>query len=87
MKKILLTLAAVTLLTSCSNYDPILESNEYTIIDTTHICRNGLSMVLTYEVIILNHYDSMYHAGEITPGGILTEYNAKPIKLKTNFSK
>jgi hypothetical protein len=82
MKKIILTLTAITLLVSCSNNNSILNRNKYTIIDTTSICRNGFGKVLVYDVIILNHYDSMYHAGEITPDGRLVEYNAKPIKLK-----
>jgi hypothetical protein len=83
MTKILLTLTIVSLLASCSNNkNSILERNKYTIVDTTHICRNGFDMVLTYEVIILNHYDSMYHAGEIRPDGKLIMYNPKPIKLK-----
>jgi hypothetical protein len=81
MKKIILTLIVISLLASCSN-GSILKRNEYTITDTMSISRNGFGKVLVYDVIILNHYDSMYHAGEITPDGRLVEYNAKPIKLK-----
>jgi hypothetical protein len=82
MKKIFLTLAAVTLLTSCIETNPILTRREYTIVDTTYVSRNGFGAVLRYNVILLNRYDSMYHAGSITPEGKLTQYNARPIKFK-----
>ena len=82
MKKIFLTLTAVILLTACGSKGPILKSSEYTIVDTTHIAKNGFNMVLCYDVILLNHYDSMYHSGSITPEGKLTTYNPRPLKLK-----
>lgn len=67
-------------LTSCSDSEPILDSHEYTITDTTYIGRNGFDMILYYDVILLNHYDSTYHAGKISPDGKLTAYNPRPIK-------
>jgi len=82
MKKIFLTLAAVTLLVSCIETNPILTHKEYTIVDTTYVGRNGFGVILHYDVILLNHYDSMYHVGSITTEGKLTDYNPRPIKLK-----
>ena len=67
-------------LTSCVNPDPILDSHEYTITDTTYIARNGFGMVLSYDVILLNHYDSTYHTGSVSPAGKLILYNPRPIK-------
>ena len=82
MKKIFLTLTAVILLTSCVSEEPALAPFEYTIVDTTHVARNGFNMVLCYDVILLNHYDSMYHSGSIKLGGKLINYNPRPLKLK-----
>jgi hypothetical protein len=82
MKKIFLTLTAVILLTSCVSEEPALKPSEYTIVDTTYIARNGFNMVLCYDVILLNHYDSMYHFGSIELGGKLIDYNPRPLKLK-----
>jgi hypothetical protein len=82
MKKIFLTLTAVILLTSCVSEEPALKPSEYTIVDTTYIAKNGFNMVLCYDIILLNHYDSMYHSGSITPEGNLTAYNPRPIKTK-----
>ncbi len=76
-------LIVVTLLlglTSCSDSEPILDSQEYTITDTTYIGRNGFDMILYYDVILLNHYDSAYHAGSVSPAGKLVDYNPRPIK-------
>ena len=68
-------------LTSCSDSEPILDSHEYTITDTTYTGRNGFDMVLYYDVILLNHYDSTYHAGSVSPAGKLAEYNPRPISF------
>ena len=67
-------------LSSCSDYEPILDSNEYTITDTTYVSRSGFNQVLSYKVILFNHYDSCYHAGSITRRGELFDYNPRPIK-------
>jgi hypothetical protein len=67
-------------LSSCSNSDPILDSHEYTITDTTYVSRSGFNQVLSYRVILFNHYDSSYHSGDISPRGELFDYNPRPIK-------
>jgi hypothetical protein len=67
-------------LTSCSDSDPILDSHEYTITDTTYVSRSGFNQVLGYEVILFNHYDSSYHAGSVSPAGKLIDYNPRPIR-------
>jgi hypothetical protein len=82
MRNILLALFIIILFTSCGREEPVLKSNEYTITDTTYVSQNGFNQTLSYDVILLNHYDSMYHAGSITTDGRLMEYNAKPIKIK-----
>lgn len=81
MKKVFLVLSVV-MLSACLSSDAKLKSSEYTIVDTTETATNGFDMVLGYNVILLNHYDSMYHAGYINTSGNLVEYNVKPIKLK-----
>ena len=80
MKKLLIIATLLTALTSCSDSEPILNSHEYTITDTTYIGRNGFDMILYYDVILLNHYDSTYHAGSVSPAGKLADYNPRPIK-------
>ena len=80
MKKFLIIATLLTALTSCSDSEPILDSHEYTITDTTYTGRNGFDMVLYYDVILLNHYDSTYHAGSVSPAGKLTDYNPRSIK-------
>jgi len=42
-------------------------------------------MVLCYDVILLNHYDSTYHAGSVSPDGKLIDYNPRPINFKINL--
>jgi hypothetical protein len=76
-------LIIVTLLfgvTSCSDSKPILDSHEYTITDTTYVNENVYGQVLSYDVILFNHYDSSYHAGSISPRGGLVDYNPRPIR-------
>lgn len=82
MKTVFLILTTIMLLTACVNEEPALAPSEYTIIDTTYVARNGFNMVLCYDVILLNHYDSMYHSGSIELGGKLITYNPRPLKLK-----
>jgi len=41
MKKLLIITTLLTALTGCSDSEPILDSHEYTITDTTYIARNG----------------------------------------------
>ena len=85
MKKFLIITTLLTVLTSCSDSEPILDSHEYTITDTTYIGRNGFDMILYYDVILLNHYDSTYHAGSVSPAGKLIDYNPRPINFKVNL--
>jgi len=80
MKKLLIIATLLTALTSCNDSEPILDSQEYTITDTTYIGRNGFDMILYYDVILFNHYDSAYHAGSVSPAGKLADYNPRPIK-------
>jgi hypothetical protein len=67
-------------LSGCSRPDPILDSHEYTVTDTTYVGKNGFGAVLSYDVILFNHYDSSYHAGSVLPSGKLVDYNPRPIK-------
>lgn len=80
MKKLLIITTLLTALTGCGYYDPILDSHEYTITDTTYVSENAFGSILSYDIILLNHYDSSYHAGNITPTGKLVDYNPRPIK-------
>lgn len=67
-------------LSGCSSSDSILDSHEYTVTDTTYVGKNGFGAVLSYDVILFNHYDSSYHAGSVSPSGKLVDYNPRPIK-------
>ncbi len=78
MKKLLIITTLLIGITSCS--ESILDSHEYTITDTTHVSENAFGSILSYDIILLNHYDSSYHAGNITPTGKLVDYNPRPIK-------
>ena len=82
MKKLFITLTLITTLMSCVEEKPVLDTSEYTIMDTTYVGKNGFGNTLYYDVILLNHYDSMYHAGSVDTDKNLIEYNARPIKLK-----
>jgi hypothetical protein len=64
--------------TSCS--EAVLEKNEYDIIDTTEVSRNGFNSVLSYDVVVRVKEDSSLHYGSITPNGMLVKINFKKIK-------
>lgn len=83
MKKLTILLG-LCILTSCKadKEQPILKHSEYTIVDTTYVARNGFGYVLNYDVIILNHYDSLYHAGSLDIYGELRAYKVRPILIK-----
>jgi hypothetical protein len=78
MKKLLILLSVF--LTSCA--EPILRNDEYTIIDTVNISKNGFGQILGYDVIILSHYDSSYHLGGINTDNQLCSMSVRPIKFK-----
>ncbi len=52
MKKVLLVLTLITLTGCFLETPPLLNKNEYKVIDTTHVSRNGFGNVLGYDVII-----------------------------------
>jgi hypothetical protein len=79
MKKFLIITTLLIGISSCDS-QPILDSHEYTITDTTYVSENGFGQVLGYDVILFNHYDSSYHAGSLSPSGKLFDYNPRPIK-------
>ena len=79
MKNLLVITALLLGLSSCDS-DPILDNHEYTVTDTTYVSRNSLDMILEYDIILFNHYDSSFHAGSITPYGKLIRYNPRPIQ-------
>ncbi len=68
------------IVSSCTETDPILRGNEYTVTDTLNVSKNGFGQVLGYDVIIFNHYDSAHHYGALSPSGKLREFNPRPIK-------
>jgi len=77
MKKIFL-FAALLACISCTS--PVLEQNEYVVIDTLHVSRNGFNTVLGYDVIVM--YDSAYHYGNLNRKGELTQMNIRKIELE-----
>ena len=79
MKNLLVITVLLLGLSSCDSH-PILNDHEYTVTDTTYVSKNGFDMILDYDIILFNNYDSSYHAGSITPDGKLIRYNPRPIK-------
>jgi hypothetical protein len=76
MKKLIILLS-LGFLTSCTK--PILEKNEYQIIDTLYVSRNGFNQIIGYDVIV--KFDSSNHYGRITNDGVLTYMNPRKIEL------
>ena len=81
MKKLLLIIIAITLLSSCAD-EPILKESEYQIVDTLNVSKNGFGTILGYKVIIRFNHDSTLHYGFIIKGYGLREVEIKPIDLK-----
>jgi hypothetical protein len=79
MRKILIIAVLAIFACSCAS-EPVLNKNEYVVIDTLNTCRNGFNHVLGYDVII--EFDSAYHYGFITGYGKLVEINPRKIELK-----
>jgi hypothetical protein len=80
MKKVLLLLTSITLTGCFSGTPPLLNKNEYKVIDTTHVSRNGFGAVLGYDVII--EIDSTYYAGELNSDKELRYVNPRKLNLK-----
>ena len=80
MKKLITVLVIVFLLISCS--EPRLFNNEYKIIDTLYVSKNGYGYIVGYGVIIQFNSDSTYHYGFITDNNKLIDVNIRQIKLK-----
>lgn len=79
MKKLLILLTALTLI-SCYQERPVLGKNEYKVIDTTYVARNGFGMILEYDVIV--EIDSAYYAGSLNSNKELIRVNPRKLKFK-----
>ena len=79
MKKLLILVVALTLI-SCVDNRPILGKNEYKVIDTTYISKNGFNMILEYDIII--EIDSSYYAGSLNRDKELIRVNLRKLKYK-----
>ena len=79
MKKIILITILIGL-TFSSCIQPVLEKNEYLIVDTLHVSYNGFGQILGYHVIV--KYQDRFHYGWINPEGELTQVNIKSIELQ-----
>jgi len=77
MKKMLL-FAALLVCISCTH--PVLNTNEYVVVDTVHVSRNGFNMILGYQVII--DHDSAYYFGWMNPRGELTQMEPRKFEWK-----
>ena len=80
MNKILIVLFAMLILSSCNETSPVLNKNEYKILDTTYVSRNGFGATLEYDVII--KIDSSLYAGKLDPNGDLIFVNPRKLKAK-----
>lgn len=81
MKKLLLILSVALLLQACSS-TPVLNKNEYVVVDTLDVSRDGFGKIMCYNVII--SIDSVYHYGMIDNDGVLTYVSSHPLKLNYN---
>jgi hypothetical protein len=80
MKK-LLTLVVALALISCVDYNrAVLGKNEYKVVDTTYVSKNGFNMILEYDVII--EIDSSYYAGSLNSDKELIRVNPRKLKYK-----
>lgn len=77
MKKIIFVLSLFSFI-GCS--EPVLEPNEYIVIDTIDINKNGFGKVLTYDVVVKYHDDTTFHFGELNTHGDLISIKFKKIK-------
>ena len=80
MKKVLLLLTLITLTGCFLETPPLLNKNEYKVIDTTHVSRNGFGNVLGYDVII--EIDSLYYAASLNSDKELKFVNPRKLNLK-----
>ena len=65
------------LLNACAY--PVLNKNEYKVIDTLNISRNRYNYIMGYDVIV--KYDSTYHYGFLNREGNLTYLNPRSLKI------
>jgi hypothetical protein len=77
MKKLLL-LIIVLLLLSCEKSVPLLNQNEYVVVDTVNVGRNGFGRVLYYSVVIKIEDD--YYYAELNDNKDITSVNPRKIK-------
>ena len=78
--KYILGLLLVLTLTSCVDNRAVLGKNEYKVIDTTYVSKNGFGKILGYDVII--EIDSSYYAGSLNPDKELIRVNPRKLKYK-----
>ena len=76
---IIMILMAITMLFISSCTEPVLKKNEYKIIDTLYINRNGINSIMSYDVII--KYDSSFYYGNINKKGELLCMNIHKLKI------
>ena len=80
MKKIkILLVITVLILISCTR--PVLERNEYKIIDTLKIHYNNAFHMSIDGADVIIKYDSTYHYGYLNNSGNLIEMNPRNLKL------
>lgn len=68
MKKLLV----ITVLFMSSCVEPVMQHDQYRVVDTLMPGKNGFGYILGYDVII--EYDSAYYPGYINNDGDLTEF-------------
>ena len=79
MKKIKLILAILALILIYSCVRPVLNKNEYTVIDTLKVNYSNFGRVVGADVII--KCENTYHFGVLNENGLLLEMNVKNLKI------
>lgn len=77
MKKLLFGLSLLSFV-GCS--EPVLKHNQYSVIDTLEVNRNGFGNILSYTVVVKVKEDSSFHYGRILEDGTLVDITFKKIK-------
>lgn len=77
MKKLIILLVLTIATFSCVNEDDDLNNKgySYTVIDTTHVARNGFNVILGYDVIV--EQDSSLYTAWMNTDGIITKFDRK----------
>jgi len=80
MKKKILCGILLILILASSCVTPVLNKNEYEVVDTTNTSKNAFNKPLSYDVIV--KYENSFYYGTLSSKGKLKEMNHRKIDLE-----